>query len=119
MSTKITSPFPFSGETTVGVVSLEFTDGVAEFDGTLSQEAAALLRSNGFTVSAPLIESDATVDESPLVPVDVDVSGLEDDSAPAKNATKAEWVDYGVTQGHDRGSLEELTRTEIQSLFED
>lgn len=117
MSTKITAPILFTGETTVGVVSLEFTDGVAEFDGTLSQEAAALLRSNGYTVSAPLIDSKATVDESPLVPVEEEAD--KESGIPAKNATKAEWVDYGVTQGHDRGSLEELTKAEIQSLFED
>lgn len=117
MSTKITAPILFTGETTVGVVSLEFTDGVAEFDGTLSQEAAALLRSNGYTVSAPLIVSDATVDESPLV-ADEEEAG-EESGIPAKNASKAEWVDFGVTQGHDRGSLEEMTRTQIQTVLDE
>lgn len=112
MSTTISSPFPFTGETVVGVVSLDFTDGVAEFEGTLSQEAAALLRSNGFTVNAPLIGD--VIDESPLVPV---VEEAPEDGRPTLNASKADWVDYAVTQGHDKGSLDELTRTEIQSLF--
>ena len=121
MSTTITSPFPFTGETTVGVVSLDFTDGVATFDGTLSQEAASLLRSNGFAVNAPIIESEDTrdFDDPTIEPIDDDGDLDQTPTMPAKSASKAEWVDYGVSQGHDRGSLEELTRTEIQILFED
>lgn len=117
MSTTITSPFLFTGETLVGVVSLNFTDGVAVFDGTLSQEAADLLRAHGFTITAPVIGQPEAlfVDDSPLVAPEGDA---DDGDIPAKNASKAEWIDYAETQGHFRGSLEELTRTEIQSLFE-
>lgn len=38
--------------------------------------------------------------------------------APAKSASKQDWVDYAVSQGHQEGSLDELTKAEIQSLFE-
>ncbi len=112
MSTTVSSPFPFTGETIVGVVSLEFTDGVAVFDGTLSQDSANLLRSNGFTVNAPLIG-----DAEDAVAVGAVEPAAPEDTRPALNASKSDWDDYAVSQGHDRGSLDELTRNEIRDLF--
>lgn len=38
------------------------------------------------------------------------------DEAPAKTATKAEWVDYAVASGYDRAEVEEMTKAEIQDL---
>ena len=109
MSTKITSPFAFTGETSVGTVALTFKDGSAEFNGTLSHDARRRLHAHGFTV-------EGSVDPGFGEPSDERVT--EPSDVPAKSDTKAEWVDYGVSQGHARGSLEELTKAEIQSVLE-
>lgn len=37
--------------------------------------------------------------------------------APAGNASKDEWVEFGVSQGYDPTELERLSRTEIRDLF--
>lgn len=109
MSTKISSPFPFTGETAVGAVSLTFVDGEAEFNGTLSHDARRRLHAHGFTVEGGV---DPGFGGSPELVVE------SSSDAPAKSDTKAAWVDYGVSQGHARGSLEELTKAEIQSVLE-
>ena len=37
---------------------------------------------------------------------------------PAKSDSREAWADYAVAEGHNEGSLEELTKKQIQSLFE-
>lgn len=111
MSTKITAPFAFTGETTVGAVSLDFKNGVATFDGTLSNEARRRLHAHGYGVEGQI---DPGFGE-PHTPI---ITTEDESGAPAKSDTKAAWVDYGVSLGHARGSLEELTKAEIQSVLE-
>ena len=36
---------------------------------------------------------------------------------PAGNASRSDWFDYAVAQGHQPGSLEDFTRDEIRDLF--
>jgi predicted Ser/Thr protein kinase len=40
----------------------------------------------------------------------------EDDGAPAKAATKSEWVDFAVAKGYDRDEVEALSKADIQAL---
>lgn len=115
-TTRITSPFPFEGETTIGPLDLTFVDGVATFPGVLSQDASTALRNAGFTVEAPLI-GDADTELPPAAePVEEPAPGTP---RPPKNASKSDWEDYAVEQGHDRGSLDELTRDQIIGLFDE
>ena len=40
-----------------------------------------------------------------------------EDSAPAKSANKAEWVDYAVSQGADREEAEGMTKDDLTSTY--
>lgn len=50
--------------------------------------------------------------------VEVGSSGEAEDGPPAKSASKAEWVEYAVADGYDRAEVEEMTKAEIQALFD-
>lgn len=40
-------------------------------------------------------------------------------SAPAKSATKAEWVDHAVSKGADREEAESMTKDELTAAYGD
>lgn len=74
----------------------------------LNTEQAAHFVSTGLVVD---LDGKSSVEVEPEV-------GPEDDDgeAPAKAASKAEWVDYAVASGYDRAEVEEMTKAEIQAL---
>ena len=41
----------------------------------------------------------------------------ESDKAPAKSASKAEWVDRAVAQGADREEAESMSKDELQAAY--
>lgn len=41
----------------------------------------------------------------------------EEDEAPAKSASKADWVDYAVSQGADREEAESSTRDDLAKTY--
>lgn len=103
---RIVAPFRTSDELHVAGLTLKFEGGVTEHDVTASQ--ARRLRAQGFTV----------VDFEPeSAPASIALAPGED-GKPPRNASKSDWVEYAVLHGHQEGSLEELTRDQIISLFE-
>lgn len=56
--------------------------------------------------------------DDPLVKAYPDVFEQETGSdAPARSATKAEWVDYAVTQGLGREEADSATKADLIDLF--
>jgi len=70
--------------------------------------------------SVPAEEEPAAVETEPDEPVDVAEPTQEEipvRSAPARNASKVDWVDYAVVQGADRADAEALTRDELADRY--
>lgn len=44
-------------------------------------------------------------------------SDSDDDGAPAKSASKQDWVDYAVSQGADKDEAEGKTKDELQAEY--
>jgi hypothetical protein len=77
------------------VGSLLFRDGVAEADEVRDAATLAYCRRKGYQVE----------------PIGGGHGGS--DGPPAKNASKAEWVDYAVSQGADRDAAEDATKDDL------
>lgn len=76
-------------------------DGVPKIhaDGSVTDATAP-----ANTVGPEVVDGQAVVDEAPVP------------QRPALNASTADWADYAVALGHDRGVVEAFTRTELIEL---
>lgn len=112
---KITTPvLGFTGVS----VGVNFTNGVAEIDSETQAPALAYFRAQGYGVE-PLDEPETVADE-PLAPVPVDpLTPVVDPNAPARSASKSDWVVYAVSKGMDENAADKATRDQLVELFLD
>lgn len=61
--------------------------------------------------------AEGLVEKSDVEVEDADGS-TDEDGVPAKSAPKSEWVDYAVADGYDRAEVEDMTKADIQALFD-
>lgn len=97
---------------------------VASSDGVLlkvGDRIQSLYKGGGVPNGADQAHVDLLVDRGLLVEADDDQSApVEDHSdggAPAKSASKADWVAYAVSQGADEATAEAATKEDLVAQF--
>ncbi len=68
------------------------------------------------TGSVVNVDDDRVMDRT-WEPFDGDQGVPADSEAPAQSAKKADWVDYAVSQGADRGESEASTKDDLVHQF--
>lgn len=109
---RITTPVPGYTGVSVGV---NFTKGVAELEAPEHDQqdpmsrALAYFRAQGYGVEE--IEPDE--------PEAADVVEDDEPKAPARSASKADWLAYAIAQGMDADEADKLTRDQLAERFLD
>ncbi len=88
-------------------------------DGTPAEQPATTLATTPGpapdTTETPIPETPpAEAEATPATPATPDVPDVPEE--PAQSARKADWVDYAVALGHDRETVEVLTKADLIDL---
>jgi len=98
--------------------------GAAIYRGPEAEaEALAAAEAEGVEENAEVVEDDGADDGNARLPEgDAGDEGdskeeEEEASAPAKSASKGDWVDFAVSQGADREEAEESTKEQLIEAY--